>query len=63
MDNGGAHHEEGNERLVHPDPYADLVIDSLVQVAKPIAFYAVGLDPALELLLLTNHDVQDNCLA
>ena len=33
---GGAHHEEGNERLVHPDPYADLVIDSLVQVCRRV---------------------------
>ena len=30
MYNGGAHPEEGNERLVHPDTYADLVLDSLV---------------------------------
>ena len=41
---GVAHHEEGNERLVHPDPYTHLVLDSFV-------------------LLVGNHDVQDNCLA
>ena len=52
MYNGGAHPEEGNERLVHPDTYADLVLDSLVQLEKARVVHAVGLDLALTLFMM-----------